>query len=553
MQGFVVQPNSEVLVVGAGPVGLTAAAELARHGVRPRIIDRMKVPSPYCRAIGVTSRTLEVWDDMGIARDMIDAGIRLDATRDVADGKWFDLKVDLSDLPFAMLGIPQNDTERLLTLHLSSFGVDVERGISLDTLSQSNGRVETVLTDSAGGRAEASFQYVIGCDGAHSAVRRALAIPFEGSAIPVEFILGDVHIDWNVPRGIMLRVIRPPIESSGRPDIFIAVPLPEMGRYRVSIIAPPELGATSPVSGHGIQSERPAPGIEPLQAAADNLLPKKGVLSDLRWSSIYRISMRLAASYRKGNVFIAGDAAHIHPPTGGQGMNTGIQDAYNLAWKMALVLKGVGKTTLLDSYEAERLPVGQAVVARTSRSVESLRREKQDRLADTQVLISYRGGAWVENSETDANEPLVPIAGERAPDCQGLRRVGVGFPIRLFDILRGIEHVLIAHCPGPDADAQVKDLALFAEGLGLQGLMRCVAIVATGATGATASQWPGVAVYSDAEGTFGKAYGLHSFAMLVRPDGHLAWRGESWRDAGLLRQVDRTFRRPSGAPGMHGG
>jgi 2-polyprenyl-6-methoxyphenol hydroxylase-like FAD-dependent oxidoreductase len=534
--------KSDVLVVGAGPVGLTMAAELARHGVRPRIVDRLKQPLPYCRAIGVTSRTLEVWDDMGIARDMIDAGLWLEAVRSIVNGKITDETVDLSDLPFAHLGLPQNETERLLTRHLSSFGIEIERGISLENLTQADGRVQTVLKDGALGPEEPSFRYVVGCDGAHSAVRRAVGIAFEGSAIPATFMLGDVHIEWSVPRGVMLRIIKP--VQDGLPDILIVVPLPEPGRYRVSIIAPPDSANPSEGTAHGFQSEAPAPGIEPLQTVADRLLPEKAVLSDLRWSSIFRISMRLAAHYRRGNVFIAGDAAHIHPPIGGQGMNTGIQDAYNLAWKMALVLKGEANETLLESYEAERHAVGEEVVARTTRSVQRQNLETDSRLADTQILISYRGGAWIENATGEGTEHVGPAAGDRAPDCNGLRRAGVGFPLRLFDVLRGVEHVLIAYCPGSDSDSALAGLAEFGAETGLAGLMRLVAVVEPGAC---AQQRFALPVYQDSDEEFKETFGSRPFAMLVRPDGHLAWRGESWRDPALRRQLDRTFVRQAPA------
>jgi hypothetical protein len=345
-----------------------------------------------------------------------------------------------------------------------------------------------------------------------------------------------LRLEWSVPRGVILRLIKP--AQDGPPDIFVAVPLPEPGRYRVSTFAPPD--RANPLEGteHGIQSERPAPGIEQLQRAADELLPEKAVLSDLRWSSIFRISMRLAAQYRRGNAFIAGDAAHIHPPTGGQGMNTGIQDAYNLAWKMALVLKGVGEETLLDSYEAERRAVGEEVVARTSRSVQRQKLEPESRLADTRILVSYRGGAWLENAMTEGPANSGPTAGDRAPDCQGLRRAGVGFPLRLFDVLRGVEHVLIAYCLDSDANSQLADLAAFASETGLTSVMRSVAIVEPGVRTNHLFNLP---VYRDADGGFKESYGSRSFAMLVRPDGHLAWRGESWRDPALRRLFDRTF------------
>ncbi len=269
---------------------------------------------------------------------------------------------DLSDLPYGQLGLPQFETERLLARHLGRFGIAVERGVALAALDQDGAAVRAVL-DREGRQETASFDYLIGCDGAHSAVRRALGIAFEGDAFPMEFMLGDVRIAWDLPSGMALRALK--LNPDAAPDMFIAIPLVEPGRYRVSMMAPPELAAPADGTDHGIQSERSTPTLRHLQAVADALVPGPPVLSDMRWSSIFRISMRLAARYRIGRCFIAGDAAHIHPPTGGQGMNTGIQDAYNLAWKLALVMRGGADPALLDSYEAERRPVGQETIERT--------------------------------------------------------------------------------------------------------------------------------------------------------------------------------------------
>jgi len=530
--------SPDVLVVGAGPVGLTLAAELARHGVRPRIIDRLATPSPHCRAIGVSSRTLEVWEDMGIARDMIDAGLWLEVDRDIIRGQLQDSVIDLSDLPYATLGVPQNETERLLTLHLERFGIKIERGVALESLTQSGGAVQAVLVDGNGDRTEADFRYAVGCHGAHSTVRRSLGIAFEGDSIPYDFMLGDVHIDWNTPRGTVVRAIRPIPDAP--PELFIAIPLPELGRFRVSTLAPPELASPPRSTDHGIQSERGAPGIAHLQTIADKMLPEKAVLSDMRWSSIFRISMRLAAHYRSGNVFIAGDSAHIHPPTGGQGMNTGIQDAYNLAWKLALVVRGAAKESLLDSYEPERHAVGAEVVARTTAVTMALTREpsREARLANTQVLVNYRGIAGTESPAPDGAGSAGPLAGDRAPDCHGLCRYGVGFPLRLFDVLRGTEHVLLVSCPGPDRQAELADLAAFAAEIGLRGLLRSVAIVEPAIR---VPQLPRLSIYHDADGSFAAAYGGQPTALLIRPDGYLAWRGDSWRDAGLMRYFEKTF------------
>ncbi|MFH5924980.1 FAD-dependent monooxygenase [Roseomonas xinghualingensis] len=536
---------ADILVVGAGPVGLTLAGELARHGARCRIIDRLPAPSPYCRAIGVTPRTLEVWDDMGVAREMIEAGLWITGMRSIIQGRpAMDTHEDYSFLPYAHLGLPQDETERVLTRHLGRAGIAVERGVTLTGLRQQAGGVAVRLAHANGTTEEAAFRYVVGCDGAHSSVRHALGISFEGEAMPMTFMLGDVRIAWDLPYGMSLRALR--LNEAAPPDLFVAVPLPERGRYRVSMVAPDRL-VPAGGTGHGIQAEMPGPSIEDLQAVANDLLPDRPRLSGMRWSSMFRISMRLATRYRDGHVFIAGDAAHIHPPTGGQGMNTGIQDAYNLAWKLALVLNGAAPESLLDSYEAERRPVGAEVIARTRAATEGYGREsgKQDRLADTQILVSYRGSGWVQDGAGYDG----PVAGDRAPDADGLRQRGVGFPLRLQDALRGTEHVLVAYLPGGDPAPALNDLAAFAQEARsrLDGRLRVTAVTAV----ADLDEHPHLTLFHDARGRFAEAYGNREASFLVRPDGYLGWRGGSWRDDGLREHLGSALRRAAclGGPG----
>ncbi|KAB1072204.1 FAD-dependent monooxygenase [Methylobacterium planeticum] len=529
---------SNVLVVGAGPVGLTLACELARHGVRCRIADRLAEPLPYCRAIGVTPRTLEVWDDMGLAREMIDAGLWLTGLRSIIQGQPpQDAPAPALDLPYAQLGLPQYETERILARRLARFGIPVERGVALVGLRQDADGVAVRLESVEGAAEETRVRYVVGCDGAHSSVRRLLGIAFEGEAYPWPFMLGDVHIGWDVPYGTAVRALR--LVEGGPPAMFIAIPLPELGRYRVSMLAPPQLVPTGGTD-HGIQAELRGPALADLQAVADDLLPDRPRLSDLRWSSVYRISMRLAAAYRQGRCFIAGDATHIHPPTGGQGMNTGIQDAYNLAWKLALVLRSASSESLLDSYEAERRPVGADVVARTRAASEGYGRERgaaPDRLADTQVLVSYRGTAFV-NDEAAGTNAAGPAAGDRAPDVGGLVRPGLGFPLRLFDVLRGTEHVLVVYLGRAETEA-VPELSRWVQQLPLT--MRTHLRVATIAGEVRASAAPGLTLLADRSGAFAAAYGPEAMSYLVRPDGYIAWRGRSWREQGLSEYLTKVF------------
>ncbi len=519
------QEISDVLIVGAGPVGLTLALALARHGVRPRIIDKASEPSPYCRAIGVTPRTLELFEDLGPARALIDAGLWLEGTRVAIAGQpERERRHDFTDLPYAQLGVPQDATEAVLAAALWRAGIVVERGCTLAGLDQS-GNGMTAALETSTGREEARFRYVVGCDGAHSAVRHALGIPFEGDAFPMEFMLGDVKIDWDLPRGLAMQAMK--LVEDGPPDVFVAIPLPGRGRYRVSMLAPERLSRGVPPNGsdHGIQASRPGPTLADLQEVADRLLPGRALLSDMRWSSIFRISMRLAARYREGNAFIAGDACHIHPPTGGQGMNTGIQDAYNLAWKLALVLGGRAAPKLLDSYEAERRPVAAEVVARTTEQSINFGRDKTPphRLQDTQLLVAY------PDSPLSAGTGGGKVAaGDRIPDVQGLRRRGLGFPLRLFDLLRGPRFVLLVTL-GQDGDSQSIEACAARLERRWPGLVRVVA-VALGEL--PAEDPPGVELVQDTAGQFADAFGAgQGAALLVRPDNYAGLVLAAWSEA----------------------
>jgi 2-polyprenyl-6-methoxyphenol hydroxylase-like FAD-dependent oxidoreductase len=521
----------DVLIVGAGPVGLNLAVDLGRRGVACRIIDKALAPLKYCRAIGVTPRTLEVFERLGVARQVIDAGLWITGMRSVVAGRGSeDMILPDLGLPYAQLGVPQYETERVLTEALRGPGIAIERGVELASLTQDAQGVTAELKDAAGATTTGRYAYVIGCDGAHSLVRKAIGATFEGEAYPWPFMLGDVHIDWELPYGMALRAIRP--HDDRPPDMFIAIPLPEGGRYRVSMLAPPTLPTGA--GDHGIQAETPGPSLADLQQVADDLLPGRPRLSDLRWSSVFRISMRLADRYGRGRAFIAGDAAHIHPPTGGQGMNTGIQDAHNLAWKLALVLRGEAPASLLDSYEAERRPVGAEVVARTKAASESIGRDRpkeDERLVDAQVLVSYREGPIVRDD--CGAEAVGPKAGDRAPDVAGLARQGFGFPLRLHEVTAGTDHVLLAR---PEGD--IAALSALAADLARQRgrLVRVIAVVDGEPT-----QHPSVTVVGDKEKGFAKAYGTAG-AILVRPDGHIGWRGTSWRHPGLGEYLDMLFR-----------
>lgn len=526
---------AKVLVVGAGPVGLTMASELMRHGVPCRIVDRLAAPSPYCRAIGVTPRSLEVLEQMGVVDAMIDAGIWLHGHRMMVNGKVVAEVPSggLEGVPYpSNLGLPQYATEAILEARLARHGIAVERATSLTALTQSENRIAVELSPADRTIEQGEFDYVVGCDGAHSAVRKALGLAFDGEAYPFEFMLGDVAASLDLPSGVHLRAAS--FGAEGMTGFLVAIPLPEPGRFRVSMFSPPDEGADGTPTdemeaAHGIQAERATPRLDQLQAAASAVLPDV-VLSDLRWSSIFRISLRLAERYRVGRVCIAGDAAHIHPPTGGQGMNTGIQDAYNLAWKLARVVRGEAGPELLASYEAERRPVAQEVLERTHAETMAFAegragdgRKEDTRLQDAQLAVTYRGGEWVR----DASALPGPMAGDRAPDAAGLQRPGRGFTQRLYELLRGPEPALLTRVVDQSALDTIRDQLA-----GLRETCRDLRVLAIGDVPLVPPH--GVAVARDTAGAFATAYGGGpSSVWLVRPDHYIGYRADRLDGADL--------------------
>ncbi|HJU04536.1 MAG TPA: FAD-dependent monooxygenase, partial [Nitrospiraceae bacterium] len=331
-------------------------------------------------------------------------------------------------------------------------------------------------------------------------------------------------------------------------DLLVCVPLPGKNRYRMSMFAPPELlrRPQQEEVAHGLVTDGPKPTLAHIQAVVDRLAPARTKIGNLRWSSLFGLSHRMVSRYSVGRAFLAGDAAHIHPPTGAQGMNTGVQDAYNLAWKLALVVKGAAPATLLDSYNAERLPVGQDVVGRTHQQAEAQRRGEaetdRDRLMkDSQLLVNYRESRWVEE---DLATPDVlnngPRPGDRAPDVVGLRREGIGFSLRLFDLLRGTAHVLLLYAGPVERD----HIRLFGEiAASVQARVgehiRSYVIVDANAN---PSAFGGLPVLHDADGAFRRIYDTaQTSAYLIRPDGYIAYRAFPVRSDSLISYLEQIF------------
>ncbi|MFD4367185.1 FAD-dependent monooxygenase [Rhodococcus sp. NPDC058521] len=534
--------NPEVLVVGSGPVGLTAAIELCRRGVSCRIVDALDAPPQYAKAVGVQPRTLEVFEGMGVLGRFLDAIVPMLGQIVYVNGSEvarFDLELP-DEIPFGFVGLPQYATERILTEHLAELGTFVERGVRLTSFAENDDGVEATLE---GGRGTESVraQYLMGCDGAHSVVRKKLGLTFEGAAFTEQYMLGDVAVDWNQPHGYAIRSMH--VTDGQTDDVLVCIPLPGRGRYRMSMLVPDELSTEGVGSAdgveHGFEGER-VPQLHHIQAVLDQLSPEPTTASNMRWSSVFKISHRIVDSYGLGRVFVAGDAAHIHPPTGAQGMNTGIQDAHNLAWKIALSIAGDASPSLLGTYDAERRPVGEDVVGRTVRSA----REgigagesdpRQTMLRQAQLLIDYSQSPIVAGEA----HPVGP--GSRAPDARGLTREGVAFSLRLFSLLDRLGHTLLVYARASvdlDAIDRVEKLAATARGLA-HGRLSVYLVVAP-ETDVVSTVLP---VVRDTDGEFAAGYGAtEQSTYVVRPDGYLGFRcGKPDGDA-LAEYLKATFR-----------
>ncbi|EME62337.1 monooxygenase [Rhodococcus ruber BKS 20-38] len=533
--------ETSVLVVGAGPVGLTAALELRRRGVDVVIVDRLPEPPQYAKAVGIQPRTLEVWDAMGVVRPALDVSAPMHGQIVYVDGRQV-MRLELhlpEDVPYRFVCMPQYATERVLTQALAEHGTVVRRGVELTGFERTADGVVAALRD-GDDTTRLATRYLVGCDGAHSAVRKGLGVSFDGDAFPEEYMLADVELDWSMPGGYGIRAST--TNDGTTTDMMVCIPLPGTGRYRLSTFVAPDLATPASGAGavaHGLEGGR-RPTLGHIQAVLDRLAPEPTRADALRWSSVFRIGHRLAGSYGGGRVFLAGDAAHIHPPTGAQGMNTGIQDAYNLGWKLALAVQGRAADGLLDSYDAERRPVGEEVVGRTVRHArQGLGAGETDAATaiarEAQLLLGYRDSPLVGSAGPHGSGPA---PGDRAPDATGLRQDAVASPLRLHDLLRHPGHTVLLWAPTAQALQAQRQLAEHATDR-FGDALRAYVLVA----GSTGSPADGRVLRDDA-GRAARAYGFDGAvaAVVVRPDGYVGFRAQDPTLEALAAHLGRILR-----------
>lgn len=478
---------TDVIVVGAGPTGLMLASELARGGVSVELIDRAQARAGTSRAAGMNARTMEVLDQRGMLAAFEARGTPMDA------GHFSGIRLDMSALPTRRgytLAIMQTETESVLEQFTAELGVDVQWGVELTGLEQDATGV-SVTTHGPGGVHTRRASYLVGCDGSRSAVRGLAEIPFDGTDAQLITLLADVEVaDPPGERTFLQRT------SAG---VVTFLPFGQFSgqtwqRVMVTEYEPAE--------------SRSEPTLDELRAALNRVAGGDFGVHSPRWLSRFADASRQARTYRSGRVFVAGDAAHIHPPLGGQGMNLGMQDAMNLGWKLAAVLRGDGSDELLDSYHDERYPVAQRVLQNTRAQTALLAggadvtamRETFRELLEIEA-VNERVSAEISGLDvsyrSSADHPLI---GRRIPDCDIL--IG-GATRRLYELLHEARPVLVDFGAGLGGDA------VAAVPVGRSWRLPVVGRVPVPA------------------------------AVLVRPDGHVAWVSVDGSRTGLERAAER--------------
>ncbi|KNB51543.1 FAD-dependent monooxygenase [Streptomyces caatingaensis] len=430
---------TDVIVVGAGPTGLLLAGDLAAAGVRTVLLERRSQESNLTRAFAVHARTLEALDSRGLAERLLSTGYFVHDVRLLGRAV-----IDLGRLPSRFAGVlmtPQYNVEGLLEERAVAAGAELRRGVRCTGLRQDAEGVSVDVTEApagegAGGGAVTGTlraRYVVGADGVRSTVRQAIGMPFPGRAVLDSVMLADVRLDA-VPGEV-------PAFRGGREGFAFVVPFGD-GWFRVIAWR----------RGTALPAEAPV-DMEELKDVTRAVFGTDFGIRDARWTSRFHSDERQVPAYRDGRVLLAGDAAHVHSPAGGLGMNAGLQDAANLGWKLAAVLRGRADDALLDSYHAERHPVGRQVLRVSGAIVRAV-------LAESPVVRGVRGAgaaalrftpSLVDRAALTVSGLSVaypappgahPLVGRRAPDLP-LAEEGPGRPVRLYEALRAGEFVRV--------------------------------------------------------------------------------------------------------------
>ncbi|MBH1943532.1 FAD-dependent oxidoreductase [Erythrobacter sp. YJ-T3-07] len=424
---------ADVLICGAGAAGLTLAIDLARRGLSFRLIDKIDAPFPGSRGKGIQPRTQEVFEDLGVLDRIVAVGGMYPKQRSYAeDGSFSDADMveagaATASEPFQLpLMVPQFLTERVLRERLAELGYRPDFGHTLVDFTQQTDGV-TARIASAMGEETVRVRWLVGADGGRSFVRNTLGVGFPGKTLGVRAIVADVTMT-GLSRDVWHRF--------GMEDAhqqILACPLAGTDLFQIQ--GPIALEGDVDLSAEGLTTLlRGRTGRDDLCVQA------------VSWASAYQMNARLAGRYRVDRVFLVGDAAHIHPPTGGQGLNTSVQDAYNLGWKLAAVLD-CAPDALLDTYEAERRPIAAGMLGLATNLLDATKRGEMRRGRDVHQLDLGYPVSPLALQAPEAREGLMP--GDRAPDA--LLRGAAGQPRRLFELMKGPHWTLLCFGGSPVA------------------------------------------------------------------------------------------------------
>lgn len=346
--------KTDVIIIGAGPTGLALACQLIRYGIDFVIIDRKETTTPHSKAIGVQARTLEIYEQIGLADKLIDLGWKAEKARMIVGGEvrgevdFSDIGKGMSSYPYVLI-VEQGRHESLIHDFITSHGRHVRWQTELESFTQDDAGVSAVIKNGAGETETVEGKFLVGCDGAKSPVRHGLGLKFEGSTFERMFYVADVEIDWQFKNDALMVFLM-------KHNLLAFFPMIGNNRWRIVGTFPEEF---SKDEGEVLYEEIE----EQIKRDAELELD----ITNVNWFSTYKVHTRHVNKFSEGRCFLAGDAAHIHTPAGAQGMNTGIQDGYNLAWKLAMVLRGASDIKLLDSYNDERLVNAENLLKTTDR------------------------------------------------------------------------------------------------------------------------------------------------------------------------------------------
>ncbi len=540
--------KTDVLVIGAGPVGLTLACELKRHGANVRLVEKRAEPHQHPNAAIVHVRTLEILSAMGAVGGFLKEGYAFPGIHVRAFGKRIGF-VDVGgvDSPYPMpRTLGQQITERLLTEHFTRLGGQVERSVEAVGLEQDANEVRVRLRHLGEGNREeiATARWTVGCEGSASMTREALHIPFPGERYPgKEFLQCDAKVRWTYPHGYGYQFL-------AEEHILMFFAYDAEGHYRIICAR----------NDRDPENHTP-PTLEEIQELVRAIADPAAELYDPVWFNRFRSGHRLAATFRDGRAFLAGDAGHVHIPIGGQGMNYGMHDAFNLGWKLAAVAKGEARPELLDTYMTERHPADQALIRGTDFgfhllvqphaakrmtlellgptlfSLETFQKLIRNTLAE--MKVAYPASALSE----DQGGSHGPAPGDRAPDAP-LVRMPERRTARLFDVLHGTRWTLLLFAGVTPSVDDIESLERISGPVaGRYGTRVAIHLILCGDPPVPVHENWAADVLMDREHYVHDKYGVATSPCLylVRPDWHIAFRGGLEHAKQLGEFLERVF------------